>query len=66
MNATQGMYVDKVEAWEYCESHGINELPRKGKEIATIYAKTDFRYIEGETPVIGKDENGFYIGIIES
>ena len=51
-------YVDKVEAYEICLSHGINKLPRKGQEWLTVRAMPKI------TEILGKDEHGYYMTML--
>lgn len=53
-------YIGKVEAYEIATERGIYELPRKGKEVLTVHAIATGK----KTEVIGKDEQGFYIGTL--
>ena len=55
-NVIDKTYIGKVEAFEIMLERGIEKLPRKGKEIWTVYA-----IATGKTAdILGKDEHGYY------
>lgn len=57
MKTSEKIYIGKVEAYEIALERNIMRLPRKGREILTVYATATGRAPE----VLGKDEVGFYI-----
>jgi len=59
INYSEKTYIGEVEALEVSFQRGLNKLPRKGKEILTVYPKPL------PTEILGKDENGFYLQTIE-
>ena len=61
IRALDNIYIGKVEAWEIAIERGIEQLPRKGRQILTVHAIASGKGID----VIGKDENGYYLNHIE-
>lgn len=51
------VYIGEVEAWEVALERGIEELPKKGFEVLTVYAIAENR----PEVALGKDEKGFFI-----
>lgn len=58
MNTLDKVYIGREEAFEIMLERGIDKLPRKGREIVTCYCKAEQR----PDVVLGKDEEGYYIG----
>jgi hypothetical protein len=59
-------YIGKVEAFEIMMERGIEALPRKGREIVTCYATAQKAVTGQKDEVLGKDEEGYYIGELAS
>lgn len=51
------VYIGKVEAYEIAMQRGIEKLPRKSKEIWTVYPKV----LNKPADILGKDEQGYYV-----
>jgi hypothetical protein len=52
-------YIGMTEAWELALERGIDELPRKGREIVTVYSIVDNK--AGKHNVaLGLDKHGYY------
>jgi hypothetical protein len=58
-------YIGKVEAFEVMLERNIDRLPRKGKEIITVYSIAE-KLAKGlsKDPILGKDEQGYYLAEI--
>ena len=56
-------YIGKVEAFEIALERGIEELPRKGKEVLTVYSALENAQGK-QNEVLGKDAQGFYLSFI--
>jgi len=65
MNTYDKVYIGREEAFEIMLERGIEELPRKNREIVTVKS-IHHKLSLGQTwdDVLGKDEDGYYLGRI--
>lgn len=57
MNKTEKVYIGREEAWEIKIERGIEQLPRKGRQILTVWPVAMNKPVE----ILGHDENGYYL-----
>jgi hypothetical protein len=55
-NVTNRQHIGREEAFEIMLERGIEKLPRKGKEVWTVYAIGTGK----KADILGKDEQGYY------